>query len=66
MAGNTGNHSPRNTMNTKELHQSLRERVYELFLEQLLDDSEHNYDPGWEDVTYSQNDWEEFWEGEGI
>ena len=66
MTGSIGNHSPKSTMKTKELHQSLRERVYELFLGQLLDDSEHNYDPGWEDVTHSHHDWEEFWEGDGI
>ena len=34
-------------MNTKDLHQSLQNRVYEIFLENLIDDSEHNYEPGW-------------------
>ncbi len=53
-------------MNTKDLHQSLHSRIYEIFLENLINDSEHNYEPGWVDVTYSQYDWEEFWEGDGI
>tara|TARA_B100001057_G_scaffold391748_1_gene400098 strand:- start:27 stop:227 length:201 start_codon:yes stop_codon:yes gene_type:complete len=66
MTGSIGNHSPKSTMKTKELYRSLRDRVYELFLGHLVDDSEQDYEPGWEDVTYSQYDWEEFWEGDGI
>ncbi len=53
-------------MNTSEMYRSLRERVYELFLGYLITDSEFSYEPGWEDVTHSHYDWEDFWEGEGI
>ena len=66
MTGNIGNHSLRNTMNTKDLYRSLQSRVSEIFLENLIDNSEHNYEPGWVDVTHSQYDWEEFWKGDGI
>tara|TARA_R100001480_G_scaffold46413_1_gene59617 strand:+ start:235 stop:396 length:162 start_codon:yes stop_codon:yes gene_type:complete len=53
-------------MNTKEFYKSLRERIYQLRMGHLFEDTRSLYEPGWEDVTHSQYDWEEFWEGDGI
>ncbi len=48
----------------KELYKQLKERVKELRTNLLFEEPCPLYEPGWEDVTNSADDWTDFWENE--
>ena len=47
-------------MNLKDLY----ERVNRMKVETLMEEPCSLYEPGWEDVSSSTDDWEDFWHNE--
>jgi len=48
------------SMNLKDLY----ERVNRMKVETLMEEPCSLYEPGWEDVSNSTDDWEDFWQNE--
>ena len=48
------------SMNLKDLY----ERVNRMKVETLMEEPCSLYEPGWEDVSSSTDDWEDFWHNE--
>ena len=61
-----------NSMTTKKKRMTgkdyklLYKRVSEMRHEMLMDEPCPLYEPGWEDVTDSPEDWADFWENEDV
>lgn len=45
----------------REFYKQLRERIHQLRMSHLFEEPCPFYEPGWEDVTESPSDWNDFW-----
>ena len=48
----------------REFYKDLKERILQLRMGHLFEEPCPMYEPGWEDVTNSKEDWNDFWESE--
>ena len=48
----------------REFYKDLKERILQLRMGHLFEEPCPLYEPGWEDVTNSKEDWNDFWESE--
>ena len=53
-----------NSDERREFYKGLRERILQLRMGHLFEEPCPLYEPGWEDVSNSPEDWHDFWEGE--